>query len=133
MSGVDAVRAFEAAFTANDADGLRATATGDYVDHWPMPGTEPGIEGTIAFRAGVADAFPDMDQVIDEVIESGDTLASRWHVTGTHKGEFMGIPATGNKVEMNGMSFYKLRDGKVAEIWNMPDIATLMEQLGALG
>ena len=131
MSNADAVRAFEDAFAGNDVEGLKSTAADGYVDHWPLPGMASDLDATIAFRAVIATAFPDMQQTIDEVIEQGDTAASRWHVTGTHKGEFLGVPASNNKIEMNGLSFYKVRDGKVAEIWNMADIATLMEQIGA--
>ncbi len=130
MSASDAVRAFEQAFNDNDAEAMRSAAADGYVDRWPMPDVGAGIDGAIAFRAMIATAFPDMEQTLDEVIDQGETAASRWHVVATHKGEFFGVPASGKKVEMNGMSFYKVRDGKVAEIWNLPDIAGLMEQIG---
>lgn len=129
MSASDAVRAFEDAFEANDADTMKATATDDYVDHTVPEGIPSDIEGAVLFRGMIASAFPNMKQMIDEVIEQGDTAASRWHAVATHEGEWFGVAATGKQVEVAGMSFYKIRDGKVAEIWNLFDQAGLMEQI----
>jgi steroid delta-isomerase-like uncharacterized protein len=133
MSASDVVRAWEDAFEANDQARLKELSTDDYVDHWPPPDVPSSIDGAIAFRQLIAAGFPDMSQTLDEVIEQGDTVASRWSSTAKHTGEFMGIPATNKKVEVKGISFYKVRDDKVAETWNMVDFAGLMEQLSASG
>jgi steroid delta-isomerase-like uncharacterized protein len=133
MSNSDVVREFEKCFEANDEDGLRRLTTDDFVDHWPTPGFGSTIDGMLGFRQAIAVGFPKLEQPLEEVIEQGDTVAARWHAAAKHEGEFLGVPATGRDVTVNGMSFYTVRDGKVAEIWNVADVAGLMEQLGASG
>jgi steroid delta-isomerase-like uncharacterized protein len=133
MSASDIVRAWEDAFVSNDQAKMKELSSDDFVDHFPPPGMPSSIDGAIAFRGVIAEGFPDMSQTLDEVIEQGDTVASRWTSVATHTGEFMGIPATNKPIEVRGMSFYKVRDEKVAETWTMVDFAGLMEQIGAGG
>jgi predicted ester cyclase len=69
---------------------------------------------------------------VEDMIAEGDTVAFRLTLRGTHEGEFIGVPATGNRIEMTVQNFYRLRDGKVVERWSNPDMLTLMVQLGAV-
>jgi steroid delta-isomerase-like uncharacterized protein len=99
----------------------------DYADHSLPPGLTP--EASIAaFRAG----FPDASFEVGDVV-AGDHMASaRWSVTGTHTGEFFGVPATGRPVRMQGISMYRVRDGRLAEAWVQYDQLGLLQQIGAL-
>ena len=56
----------------------------------------------------------------------------RWRFTGTHAGDFMGTPASGNSVSVQGMEFWRMRDGRIAEAWTTVDLLALMMQVGAI-
>jgi steroid delta-isomerase-like uncharacterized protein len=81
-----------------------------------------------AFTAG----FPDSRISIESCIAEGDTVVSRWTLTGTHQGEFQGIPATGRPVRFTGIESNKVTDGKIVEHWSMFDNLALLRQIGAM-
>jgi steroid delta-isomerase-like uncharacterized protein len=66
------------------------------------------------------------------MIAEGDKVAVRAKMTGTHRKEFMGLPATGNKVTVTGISIYGVVDGKIVEHWEQFDAMGMMQQLGAV-
>ena len=102
-----------------------------YVNHG-IPGHQPGIDGFKEIVKQFSDAFPDMKITQEEVTGEGDIVAARGSWTGTNKGSFMGMPATGKHVKVQYMDFWKLKDGKCIENWVQMDIAGLMQQLGAM-
>ena len=86
---------------------------------WPGPG--------MYLRA----AFPDRVDVIEKVIAEGDRVGLLFRVTGTHTGEFFGIPATGRKVDVYEIAMLRIADGQMVEGWFMMDETALLKQLGA--
>jgi len=74
-------------------------------------------------------AFPDQKTVIDAQVAEGDLVATRWHMIGTHLGPFMGIPASGNRVEISGIFFDRLEGGRLRETWANYDLYGLMQQI----
>ena len=76
-------------------------------------------------------AFPDRTDVIETMIAEGDRVGMIFRVSGTHLGNFLGMPATGKKFEFQELALFRLADGKVTESWFMADEAGLMRQLGA--
>ena len=77
-------------------------------------------------------AFPDLSAKIEERVAEGDKVAIRVLNTGTHKGDFQGIPPTGKKVSFEGRDFMTLRDGKIVEQQAGVDMMELMQQIGAI-
>jgi len=78
-------------------------------------------------------AFPDLVvEVLDQLAE-GDKVATRWRASGTHRGPFAGIPATGRPVRITAMHLHLVVDGKLTEHWEEIDLLRLMRQLGVLG
>ncbi len=77
-------------------------------------------------------AFPDLRHTVDEMIGEGDTVAARWTVEGTHRGDFQGIPATGRQVRLSGTTVHHLAEGKIKETWLTVDNLDLLQQLGAI-
>jgi predicted ester cyclase len=67
-----------------------------------------------------------------QMIEEDDLIATRWVATMTHLGDQLGVPATGRRVTVTGMTIVRLRDGKIVEAWNNYDQLSLMKQIGAL-
>jgi steroid delta-isomerase-like uncharacterized protein len=74
-------------------------------------------------------AFPDVRIDPIEIVSEGDWVATRWLMTGTHKGEYMGVAATGKRVEVTGMSFDRLEDGRIIEGYDNWDVSGLQDQL----
>jgi predicted ester cyclase len=75
-------------------------------------------------------AFPDLRYSFEELVAKGDKLTTRFSFTGTHMGEYMGIPATGNKIEVTGLSISLIKDGKFVEDREQTDTLGMMTQLG---
>jgi steroid delta-isomerase-like uncharacterized protein len=77
-------------------------------------------------------AFPDLHHDIKDMIAEGDTVAVRLIVTGTHKGEFNGIPPSGKKISLDEMAFLTIVDGRITEGWITSDTMSFMQQIGAI-
>jgi steroid delta-isomerase-like uncharacterized protein len=80
------------------------------------------------FRTG----FPDLVHTIEDQIAEGEKVVTRVTVTGTNKGEFQGMPATGKQVKFTGIAIDRIVNGKVKERWVEFDVMGLMQQLGAI-
>ncbi len=126
---VDAIEAF------NDVESRR-----EYLEiHDPsvtahgLGSEEPvGFDGVTQFYEMLWDAFPDVEATIEELVGEGDAVAFRVTVRGTHRGEFMGVPASSNQVTIGVQNIYRFREGKVVERWTNPDLLGLMMQIGAI-
>jgi steroid delta-isomerase-like uncharacterized protein len=128
---VEIITRFERAFRAADQATIDELRDSGLVDHNPAPGHEPTLAGFKEKVAGFKAMFPDLVEDLQEIIASGDTVATRWVVTGSLQQEFMGIPASGQTIRVEGMNFYGLKDGHVTDVWTQFDGVTLMQQLGA--
>jgi len=104
----------------------------DYLGHDPSGLHGATLEEFKQSAAGLFTAFPDFHLVLNDEVIEGDKIAKRWTVTGTHKGEFMGIPPTGNHLTITGISFYRIADGKVVETWWSSDALGMLGQLGVI-
>ena len=102
----------------------------DFILHEPVAGEVRGPEGLKQFVTMNRTAFPDFQLTIEDMFAEGDKVAVRWSWTGTHKGEFMGIPPTGVQVIMTGISIGHFTGGKIMEAWDYGDALGLMQQLG---
>jgi steroid delta-isomerase-like uncharacterized protein len=104
----------------------------DFVEHEETPGLSPGREGVRELFSMFLVAFPDMHWAIDDVVADGDKVAARSRVTGTNRGEFLGMPATGKPINIQAVEFLQFgADGLIHEHWGVLDMMTLMQQLGA--
>jgi steroid delta-isomerase-like uncharacterized protein len=77
-------------------------------------------------------AFPDLHITVEDVIAEGDKVVGRNTVTGTHQGEYMGIPPTGKSVSYNEIFIARFVNGRIAETWGVVDVLSQMRQLGAI-
>ncbi len=76
-------------------------------------------------------AFPDRVDVIEDVIADGNEVGLLYRITGTHRGDFYGIPATGRPIDIYAAALFKLSGGRITTSWYMADEAALLKQLGA--
>jgi steroid delta-isomerase-like uncharacterized protein len=102
----------------------------DVVEQVPFPGQGPGIEGLKDVLRGMRAAFPDMHWSVAEQIAEGDKVLTRFEWTGTHRGAFLGVPATGRPVKVWGMVIDRLVDGRIKETRILMDALGMMMQLG---
>ena len=123
---------FEPAFRAGDQATIDELCDPGLVDHTPAPGHEPTLAGFKQKVAGFNAIFPDLEEDLQDIIASGDTVATRWVLTGSQQREFMKIPASGQTIRVEGMNFYRLKGGRVTDIWTQFDGVTMMQQLGAI-
>ena len=96
----------------------------NFVAHWPVSSEVPTRRGIDGVRFGVERirrAFPDWHEEVLDVFGSGDRVASRYLSTGTHRGTFWGIEATGRRVEIQEISLFRVAEGRVVEQWCMFD------------
>jgi steroid delta-isomerase-like uncharacterized protein len=104
----------------------------DFMELDPLPGQQQGREGLKDVIGGLRISFPDMHWVVDEMIAEDDTVVTRFTWTGTHRGAFLGIPATGRSVTVKGVVIDQLTAGKMAKSRILMDTMGMMQQLGAI-
>lgn len=105
----------------------------DIVRHDPASGVQQGFEEYRAVVTALHAAFHPMHFTIHLQVGEGDTAAHHWTVTGTHVGEFMGNAPTGKQFTLDGISIYRVRDGKMVEERTVWDALGLVKQLGLSG
>jgi len=107
--------------------------TDDYVGHFPPNPTLLGPEGLKLFNAQAVTAFPDAHASIEDLIAEGDEVVVRWTLRGTHEGELRGgIPATGRRIEVTGITISRVKNAKIVENWGNYDMLGMLQQLGVM-
>lgn len=121
---------FERCWNQNDFDFAKTTMIPDYDLHF-----DEGPGGYAAWREGmewIHQAFPVMHFNLLSLVAEGDLVAVRSEWTGTHSGEFMGIPSTGRTVVARNADFYQLRGGKMVAHWDVNDFLSVLAQIGGI-
>ena len=124
-------RFYDDVLAGGDTSVLDEIATADYQEHDPFPGQGEGLQGLKERVTMLKNAFAPRF-MIEDVIQGGDKLVVRWMNSGTHVGEFLGIPPTNKSFSVAGIDVYRLEDGKLAEHWDVVDQLSLMQQLGLI-
>jgi steroid delta-isomerase-like uncharacterized protein len=129
----EVVRRFnEEVFNKGDVAAIDKYITADAVDHNPPPGTQGDREGFKKWLTAFRAAFPDLKVTLAEVIAEGDLVVFRNTMTGTQKGEYMGMPASGKPISVEAIDIVRFKDGKMVEHWGQMDAMGMMQQLGAM-
>jgi predicted ester cyclase len=102
------------------------------VIHTPLPIQATGAQLLKEVFGRLLRAYPDLHIAVEDLIEEGDKIVSRNTVTGTHQGEYMGLPPTGRSVTYNEILIVRFAGGRVAETWGVVDIFSQMKQLGVI-
>ena len=96
------------------------------------PESMRGLAGYMNVLGMMRSGFSDVQWSLEETIAEGDKIAARFTMRGTHDGTFFGVPATGRKIEVRAMNFYRLAGGKFVEEYGQPDLLGLLQQIGAV-
>ena len=106
---------FDEILNKKNLDGIEPVITGDSFFRAPNMPEARGCEETRQAVLAVHTAFPDICYAIEDMIAEGDRVVARWSVTGTQKGEWMGIKPTGKALSISGVSIFRILEGKIAE------------------
>ena len=125
------LRLYDEVFVGWNLDVLDELIGPEFVGHEMPPGTPRGPVGFKQFYGRLRSAFPDLQYTVDDVVAEGDRVVVRWTWRCTHKGEFMGIAATGKQATVTGIAIYRVASGKCVERWVELGLLNLLQQLGA--
>lgn len=126
------VRRYQEIYNSNNLDALIEVVKEDFLTPRMMPGMPSGLGGAKQIHRATLLGMPDWHTEIEELIAEGDKVVARITMTGTHTGDFFGIPATGKRISISGISIARIADGKIVEHWGEEDTLGLMQQLGAM-
>ena len=125
-------RIFEEIWNQGKLDVADEIYADNYVTHGhavELPSGPAGFKKLVSiFRT----AFPDIQFTVEDLIAEGDKVVTRWKNHGTHKGDLMGVPATGKEVSITGISIVQVVSGKIVEGWNNWDRMGMMQQIGVV-
>jgi predicted ester cyclase len=102
----------------------------DVLFHAPVPVGASGIQALKQVMAVLLRVYPDLHLRVEDLIAEGEKVVGRTTVTGTHRGEYMGIEPTGKSVTYNEIFIFRFVNGQVAEIWGVVDVFSQLQQLG---
>ncbi len=108
--------------------------TDDFIEYEELPGmsASSGKEAARQQIGMMQAAISDLRFNVEDMVEEGNKVAARVTITGTHTGEFMGIPASGGTLDVKAIDVFEVRDGKVAAHWGVTDTAAMLMQIGAI-
>ena len=125
---------FHEAANTGDADVIAKTIDdlvhSDAAIRTPLPIGATGVEALQQVWTMLLRVYPDIHLTVEDLIAEGDKVVGRTTVTGTHRGEFMGVAPTGKSITYNEIFIFRFVDGKVAETWGVVDVFAQMRQLG---
>ncbi|PYV71360.1 MAG: ester cyclase [Acidobacteria bacterium] len=125
-------RIFEDVWNRKNLSAIDDLISADYVHHDANSPAASGIDGYKQFVNYYMNAFPDAHFTIDDAFTDGQNEVTRWTVVGTHEGELAGIPRTGRRFSVTGITIARIANGKITESWNNWDALGLMQQLGVV-
>jgi steroid delta-isomerase-like uncharacterized protein len=127
------MRRFVDEFPSNGDEAVADELLADTVrTHTAPPGMSPGKQGVKAYFAAFRRAVPDLHAQVHDMLADGDKVVTRKTFHGTHTGEFMGLPPTGNAISVEVIDIVRVRDEKFVEHWNVLDTLALMRQMGGV-
>lgn len=128
---VKAQEQFGQAINSGNLEQLRELVADRCVDHDPAPDQQQGPQGFIDFFSSLRQAFPDMHVEVDHMVTDADNVAFAYTLTGTHRGDFLGVAPTGRSIEVRGLQISRFENGKLVERWGSSDQLGILQQLGA--
>lgn len=131
-SMIQAARLFYAFWNTGEAKYAQAAVAPSFFDNTLPKGRPQGTSGLLSASRNFRTAVPDLHCTIDDLLVVGDKVVARLTFTGTHKGGFMGKPASGKQVNFLAIDILHMKDGRIVENWHLEDNLTLLQQLGAV-
>jgi len=124
------VRRYQDAYNTGNFDALAEVVAADVLTPNIISGMPPGLEGAKVVHQTTLLGMPDYHTIIEDLIAEGDKVVARVTMTGTHSGNFWGIPPTGKRVNLTAIYIVRIVDGKIVEHWGEEDGMKVLKQLG---
>jgi steroid delta-isomerase-like uncharacterized protein len=125
-------RFYEEFLSKGDVKVVDEVVDANVISHSPFPDQKPGAEGLKEAILQFREAFPDLHTKAEDILSDGDKVIGRFTVTGTQKGEFMGMPASGKQFTYEEIAIVRFKNGKIVEHWAVTDTLAMMQQLGMI-
>jgi steroid delta-isomerase-like uncharacterized protein len=132
QENIDALQRASLRFKARDLEGHLELYSSSVIHHGFSSRIRPGIPGLRDHYTKLLKGFPDMRIDIDDIIADGEKVVHRFAFNGTHRGEFLGVPATGKSVSAAGVHIHLFQAGKCVEVWQVLDTFRFLSQIGAV-
>jgi steroid delta-isomerase-like uncharacterized protein len=124
------VRRYQEAYNTANYDALDEVVAADVLTPNMIATMPRGLEGAKLVHQKTLTGMPDYQTTIEDLIAEGDKVAARVRITGTHTGDFYGIPPTGKHIDLSGIYIVRIADGKIVEHWGEENGVTVLRQLG---
>ena len=124
------VRRYQKAYNTANYDALDEVVAMDVLTPNMISTMPRGLEGAKLVHQKTLTGMPDYHSAIEDLIAEGDKVVARVRITGTHTGDFYGIPPTGKHIDLSGIYIVRIADGKIVEHWGEENGVTLFRQLG---
>ena len=123
-------RLIDEVVNAGNLDAIDELVAPDFVNHNPLPGATPDRTGFKAAFRNLHAAFPDLHAIDSDLVAEGDRVVALRGFEGTHNGPFLGVPATGRHIILDGMTVFRVVNGQISERRGVLDMLGVMRQLG---
>jgi ketosteroid isomerase-like protein len=123
---------FEVGPSKGDLGAADALLHPEFSLHTPLPTPGPGIEAMNNVIITCRAAFHGLQVTVDDIMAERDKVTARFTARGIHNGEFMGLPPTRKAITMTGIEIFRIKEGKIIELWGEANLMGLMQQLGIL-
>jgi steroid delta-isomerase-like uncharacterized protein len=129
-SNIAALERFNAAVNNGDFQAFEEVVAPEVIDHDPVPGQVPGLEGIRQFFTELRTSFPDLTISVEQMVADADYVALAYTMTGTQQGRFLGFAPTGKQIRARGVEIGKFAHGQLIERWGSSDLLGILQQLG---
>lgn len=132
QQNIDALQQAAMRFKVRDLEGHLKVYSSSVIHHGFSSRIRPGVAGLRDHYTALLMGFPDMRIDIDDIIAVGEKVVQRFMFSGTHKGEFLGLPPTGKLVRSAGVHIHLFQDGHAIEVWQVLDTFAFLSDIGAV-
>jgi steroid delta-isomerase-like uncharacterized protein len=123
---------FYAAFNSGDVTVFDQVVSPEWVDNTLPSGRSPGHEGLKQALTLLRSAIPDLVCTIEDMLFDGNKIIARITFSGTHQGNFLGAPATGNQIRFIAFDIHQISNGQIGESWHLEDNLSFLQQVGII-
>jgi steroid delta-isomerase-like uncharacterized protein len=131
QQNMEAFQRFGEAVNSGKLEAILEVVSPSVIDHDPAPEQGPGPQGFVDLFTGFRQAFPDLNISVDYLVADDENISIAYTISGTHKGRFLGVPASGKAVRARGVQIARFEEGKMVERWGSSDQLGILEQIGA--
>jgi steroid delta-isomerase-like uncharacterized protein len=125
-------RFYEEVLNRGDLDTMISLVKDDFIENSPVAGQAPGLEGLVQRINALRSAFPDLRFTLEEILADGEKVVARWNFSGTHTGKFMDFEPTEARLNVAGIDFFRMSEGRIKERWQFVDSVPLLGKLAGL-